>query len=130
MKWGVRKNPSRAFTKASRKADKLTKHVNKMDQNYQKANVDLAKQKAKFAKANRKAPQGKVDIATLEDQTVANISAETTVALLREFSVRSKVERDRWVRSMSEAFSTVRVEDLSPKALKAGRDYVNMLLAE
>lgn len=31
---------------------------------------------------------------------------------------------------MSESFSTVRVEDLSPRALKAGRDYVDMLLAE
>lgn len=130
MKWGVRKNPSRAFIKASRKANKLTKHANEMDRNYQKANVNLVKQKAKFAKANRKAPQGKVDVATLEDQTVANISAETNVALLREFSVTSKVKRDRWVRSMSESFSTVRVEDLSPRALKAGRDYVDMLLAE
>ena len=129
MKWGVRKNPSRAFIKASRKANKLTKHANEMDRNYQKANVNLAKQKAKFAKANRKAPQGKV-VATLEDQTVANISAETNVALLREFSVTSKVKRDRWVRSMSESFSTVRVEDLSPRDLKAGRDYVDILLAE
>ena len=129
MRWGVRKNPSKAFIKASRKADKLSRHADKMERNYQKANVDLAKQKARFANTNRKA-RGKLDVGTLEDQTVANVSAETTVALLKEISTRSKVERDRWVRSMSEAFSTVRVDDLSPKALKAGRDYVNMLLAE
>lgn len=86
MKGGVRKNPSKAFIKAfikaSRKADKLSRHADKMERNYQKANVDLAKQKARFANTNRKA-RGKLDVGTLEDQTVANVSAETTVALLQ-----------------------------------------------
>ena len=130
MKWGVRRNPSRAFVKASRKARKLDERVSTGERIRKEVHEDVVMRNAKLVKAQRRSDKGKGSQKKLDRLTIEAASREMDEALAKYAATAAKVERGKWQREMSAAFSKVRASDLSPEAREAGREYVDMLLKD
>lgn len=113
MKWGVRRNASSAFTKATKKAKKLEKRA---------TNINL-----KSAKMSKKA---------LKKETGARSEKQYQKARKMQFkanklnlkSAKLKKKGMKWEKAMSKAFSEVKVGDISPEALDIGKRYCYMLM--
>ena len=112
MKWGVRKNPSRAYTKASRKANKLEEKSVKLN--------------LKSAKLQKKA-LSKEASATNEKQyrKAREILFEANKLNLKSAKKLSKHEK--WKKRMETEFAGVKIGDISPEAIEIGKRYKYML---
>lgn len=123
MKWGVRRNPSKAFAKSSMKADKLNTRRKK---DFAKSQVTSAKSSKAFSKiavAQAKgADKNKIDKLTAKYEKTAYKNQKAS----RE-SGKSRDKADRWIRSMSRSFRKVNVSQISEKDLEIGKNYVYML---
>ena len=108
MRWGRRKNVSRAFGKASKKADRLTNKANKADLKVEK----LTSKQSKYE--------------SLGDSDKAN---KTSAKLEKATAKRNlKQEKaDKWISSMSSTFKTAKMSEISYEDLIAGQNYVTML---
>ena len=133
MKWGVRRNPSKAYRKASRKANKLKEADDKAYSASRKADVKADKAKSKLTKGNYRrdtdtlfAPSDK-KVTKLED-----IAAKTAYdAAVKRYEAYNASKRFKsWRSNMAEAFSGVKVSDISPSDLQVGRNYISMLVAD
>lgn len=109
MKWGVRRNASKAYAKASRKARKLDSQIVKTD--------------LKAKKAARKSRSWFKD-----DEQRDYLADEANKLELKAARLRKKAKR--WERSMEKTFKNVKMADISPEALDEGRKYTYMLLRE
>lgn len=127
MKWGLRRNPSKAFVKASRKAKGYEESIGLRDKWINEASTEAAKRTVKLAKEQKRAKKGKANYKKIEQLTREKADFEYNVATWKYAKTYAKVGQDAWTREMSKAFSNVRASDLSPEALEAGRDYVYML---
>lgn len=130
MKWGVRRNPSKAYRKASQKANRLKEADDKAYSASRKADVKADKAKSKLTKGKYRrdantllAPSDK-KLTKLED-----IAAKTAydAAVKRYEAYNTSKRLKSWRSSMAEAFSGVKVSDISPSDLQVGRNYVSML---
>lgn len=130
MKWGVRRNPSKAYRKASQKANRLKEADDKAYSASRKADVKADKAKSKLTKGKYRrdadtllAPSDK-KLTKLED-----IAAKTAYdAAVKRYEAYNTSKRFKsWRSSMAEAFSGVKVSDISPSDLQVGRNYVSML---
>ena len=115
MKWGVRRNPSKSFAKASGRADKLrTKSVNTA--------VKAAKLQKKALKKEASATSEKQYQKAREIQFKAN--------KLNLKSAKLSKKADKWIKSMDKTFSEVKVSDISQEHLDAGKKYAYMLMKD
>lgn len=104
MKWGVRKNPSRTYGKASKKANKL--------------NRKAAKASNKVDKANKKA-----------ESNPSNQQYVDKAAKKRSSYERKQAKADKWISSMEKTFHKINVSDITQKDMVVGKDYAYMLRA-
>ena len=120
MKWGVRKNPERAYSKASSKVGKLKKKASKLEVRADRVNVKLNRAKKRLSKANdenREERQSEVD--RLQEARDSKAS-------------RSKQASDKyksWSKSMDKTFGKINFDDIPDDDIDAGKDYVNYILA-
>lgn len=115
MKWGVRRNPSKTFSKSSKKANRLEKKVDK-------AEVKLAKYSKKLEKAQRRfAGWGFSSNDNLLRQT------KRVARWTRKLDKRNQ-KVDKWMQNMRETFASTKISDISEKDIEVGRAYIDMLL--
>lgn len=116
MKWGVRKDASRAYRKSSRKADKLKKKVTTRE--------------AKFEKKKTKAEKAAQRTYTWNPfkYSSSQIGSKAKSAARAEKKYQNAVKRaQRWEKNMTETFKDIKVSQIRKEDLDAGRDYINML---
>lgn len=122
MKWGVRKgNVSRAYYKATKKADKLYKKAAKTE-------LKAAKRQLKAAKRIKKASSHFVPASKVESKKA--IKAQYDAAKTAKKAAKLKIKAMKWENAMRKEFANVKRSEINPKHLDAGRNYVNMLLNE
>lgn len=108
MRWGRRKNVSRAFGKSSKKADRLTNKTNKADRKVAK----LTNKRSKYESLG-------------DSDKVNKISAKLEKATAKRNLKQEKA--DKWISSMSSTFKTAKMSEISYEDLIAGQNYVTML---
>lgn len=108
MRWGRRKNVSRAFGKSSKKADRLTNKANKADRKVAK----LTNKRSKYESLG-------------DSDKVNKISAKLEKATAKRNLKQEKA--DKWISSMSSTFKTAKMSEISYEDLIAGQNYVTML---
>ena len=113
MKWGVRRNPSKAYAKASKKANRLTEQA-------LKANLKSAKL-GKKSLPNLIAPNNSRRYAKA-------VNAQLKANKLEIKSAKLSKKYNKWINSMEKAFSEVKISDISPEHMAAGKKYAYMLL--
>ena len=113
MKWGVRRNPSKAYAKASKKANRLTEQA-------LKANL-------KSAKLRKKSLPHLIAPSDSRGYTKA-VNAQLKANKLEIKSAKLSKKYNKWINSMEKAFSEVKISDISPEHMKAGKKYAYMLL--
>lgn len=112
MKWGVRRNPSRAFTKASRKRGKLeTRAANKQ--------LKSAKLASKALSKERKALNEK------QYKKARKLQYKSNALNLKSAKLTKKGMK--WEQKMKNEFSQVKLSDISSEALDVGKKYTYML---
>lgn len=114
MKWGVRRNPSRTFAKASKKADKLNKGV-------YKATLKVARKRAKLDRVN-KSYTG-IGFASRRDVGTAFVNYNKAEKKLSRKTEKAK----RWINNMKKSFVNTNLSDISTTDLEAGKNYIYML---
>ena len=117
MHWGVRRNPSKAFSKATRKADKLNRKVDKAQNKLDKKAV----KRDKYGK--RWAGWG---IATQKQLRNSNKNYYRAERKLRKKTAKAQ----RWMSSMEKNFNNISAKSIDSNVIADGRNYVNILLKE
>lgn len=112
MKWGVRRDTSKAYAKASRKADKI-----------RKKQTDLT---VKAAKLQKKALDKEVH-ATNEKQYQKARKKQFKANKINLKAAKKQKKYDKWTKRMENEFSGVKVSDISKESIDAGKKYVYML---
>lgn len=112
MKWGVRRNPSKAYAKASGKADNLRKKQTSLT--------------VKAAKLQKKALEKEVN-ATNEKQYQKARKKQFEANKLNLKAAKKQKKYDKWTKRMETEFSGVKVSDISKESIDAGKKYVYML---
>lgn len=150
MRWGVRKNPSRAYSKATRKADRLSTKASKLEKSANDGAWNTAKAKHKSQKLGKKAAklqrkankafrsgnttkaahlQSKANKYTRKkdkiDATAAN--TEWVAAKKRRKAQKTRKRYDKWLDAMQREFGVVKLEDIDPEIRERGRQYLHML---
>lgn len=120
MKWGVRRNPERAYDKAKTKAVKLR---NKSD----KLNYRLSKTNRKLDKVSRKENQYQG-----EDNNPYTSTREKLESKSENLASRSRTASEKhtkWADRMDKTFGKLNIDDLPESDIEAGKEYVNYILA-
>lgn len=112
MKWGVRRNPSRAYSRASKKAAKL-----------EKKSIDMNLKSAKLQKKALK----KETKATSEKQYQKARKLQFKANELNLKSAKKQKKHDKWLKRMENEFSNVKLSDISSESLDVGKRYMYML---
>lgn len=112
MKWGVRRNTSKAYAKASGKADKLRKKQTKL--------------MVEAAKLQKKALEKEVK-ATSERQYQKARKKQFEANKLNLKAAKKQKAYDKWTKRMEKEFSGVKVSDISKESIESGKKYVYML---
>lgn len=116
MKWGVRKDPSKAFAKSVKKAQSIDRKViakNKKGAKLQARGLKTQLRGIRWAKP-------KIMVKGLRIQGKgAKLSAQAATLAGRGRS---------WERAMSKNFKDVKVSDISEKSLEIGKEYTQFLL--
>lgn len=116
MKWGVRKNPSKTYARASREADK------------RKANVVKYQQKATKQRLKTNKRLARVSLTDLGRDKERRMLKRLAKAESKAYKAQKKSQR--FEKSMRKTFANVKVSDISKEDLEVGRAYVYMLLNE
>lgn len=133
MKWGIRKDPSKAFRKASKKA-------NRLDAKQQRLGTKSTKANWKASKANHKLEQD-IDRRTNgsalaksdddHDRLSKNAKAKSTKAdNIRLKYNTARLKSQKWESKMEKAFANVNVSDISDEDLEYGKRYMYILKAQ
>ena len=109
MKWGVRKDPSKAYKKAVKKADKID---------------------AKRARYAKKASKYSEKLSKPSTYRRYKKMLRYTRRFHKFNAKASKMEAkgDKWVKEMEKAFNTVRTKEIAPEVLDAGKKFAYMLV--
>ena len=114
MKWGVQKNPSKAYAKSSKKADMLKKKAASLEEKSNKYHEKTVK---------RMARPSFTDFGVAKERRMAKKDARFEVK-----AKRAKAESSKFERRMRENFKDVSVNDISKEDLSIGREYIDMLM--
>lgn len=114
MKWGVRKNPSKAFGKSSKKADHLKKRATKADVKMNKYIAKRIKAEKRFAGWGIQSNQGL-------------LKATKRAARWTRKSLKRNRKAEKWLKTMQSTFANVSIKDISDRDIERGRNYVYML---
>lgn len=115
MKWGVRRNSSKAFYKATKKANKL--HDKSVD-----VKVKAEKMRAKALKKELNARTKSKYEKAMELKLEANKMSIKAAKLQKK--------GDKWVKKMEDNFKEVKVSDISPEHIENGKKYAYMLVKD
>lgn len=129
MRWGVRKDPSKAFRKSVAKAEKLEKKKTSVG-------LEAAKAQSKYYKSKKKANKlaSKHDLSDDSKESrkyekhssKADILEEKYIKLNKE-NAKLEAKHKKWIKQMEKNFSEVKMSDISEKDIEAGRRYLYML---
>lgn len=113
MKWGVRRNAARAYSKAVKKKNKLTNKASK-------ASWKAAKLERKVYKLERKEAKGK-DVGD-------KLAKAKNKASKKKFKA-AKLERKayKWTRKMDKVFAGYDINELSAASVDKGKAYVDSM---
>lgn len=113
MKWGVRKDPDKAYEKAGRKLEKLDKKVAKLN----------AKGAAREQRALNK--QQRSTGAIFFKRHKAGVASKATRKALRTYqrSQAKELKAYRWNEAMRKTFKDVKVSNANPKYIELGEKY-------
>lgn len=113
MKWGVRKDPERAYSKAGAKLEKLDTKASNLS--------------AKGAKREQKAvtKQRKASSAIFFQKSRARRASNATRKALKAYqkAQEKQIKAYRWNESMKKAFKDVRVKNMDQKYVSLGEKY-------
>lgn len=109
MKWGVRKNPSRAYTKAVKKRDKLAGR-----ETYYRL---------KSAKTQYKATR-KMAYALTKSGRERGLKMQARASRYALTSAKYHKRGLKWVRAMEKTFAGYEIRHLSKSEIEAGKKYV------
>lgn len=126
MKWGVRKNPKKAYNKASKKLSKLDKRA---VQRTEKANT-YEKQyiKQHYRLKARNPILFKDTINKLREEKLAKLDAR-----YERMFAHSYMSRDRalkWYKKMQSTFKDITIDDVDPAYKELGETYAKLLKEE
>lgn len=118
MKWGVRKDPQKAYERANRKLDKLDKKTVKAEQKVAKAQERSVKKQARANSA--------ILFPKLKSRSAANSIRKVNQQHLK--LQRKAAKAERWYKSMENAFRDVKISDLSVNShyTDLGKKYANL----
>lgn len=120
MKWGVRKDPDRAYSKAGAKLEKLDRKA--------------AKLSAKGAKREEKAlkRQAKASSAWILKKFRAKRAVKATRKAIASYqrAKRTQMKAYRWNEAMKKVFSKVTVNNMDPNYVSLGEKYSSTSLDE
>lgn len=118
MKWGVRKNPDKAYAKAGKKLTKLDNKVSKLS----------TKGAAREQHAIKR--QAKANSAFFLKKWRARRAATATKRALKYYqkSQVAEVKAWRWQQSMQKAFKDKKVSSMDPKYVLLGEKYTKKTL--
>ena len=108
MKWGVRRNPQKAYAKASKKLQKLDDKVTKFEKKADKASVKADKKAASHFSSD----DAKVEAAVNAREKAARLSKRVTKA-------------KKWYRAMEKAFADTPI-NLTSEQKAMGKKYEDM----
>lgn len=133
MKWGVRHDRSKAYRKASNKANKLHKTYEKANVRSSKANAKSSKVSVKLQKSyDRDKQKANGELYTSSSRTKKLEKKQKTVdkkaSKATHQTSKAYKQFSKWEKSMRKAFKNVKISEISEKDLAAGRDYIYMLL--
>lgn len=113
MKWGVRKDPERAYSKAGAKLEKLDTKASKFS--------------AKGAKREQKAvtKQRKASSAILFQKGRARRASKATRKALKAYqkAQEKQIKAYRWNEEMKKTFKDIKVKNMDPKYVSLGEKY-------
>lgn len=119
MKWGVRKNPERAYGKAKSKALKLKNRSAKLDSKLAKTNKKLDKVTRKADRYDGDDDPYSTKKSQLEDKS-KNLASKAHAA---------NEKKNKWADAMDKTFGKIDIDSLSEADIAAGKEYVNYILA-
>ena len=114
MRWGIRKNPSKAFVKASKKTNRLSKRAEKAHKKSVKAIEKRTRAEKRWSGWGIQSDRGL-------------LKATKQAARWSRKTYKRTIEANKWLKKMRKEFSQVKVTDISDDALAKGRNYINML---
>lgn len=117
MKWGVRKDPQKAYERANKKLDKLDKKVVKADRKVAKAQERSVKKQARANSA--------ILFPKLKSRGAANSLRRVNQQHLK--LQRKAAKAEKWYKAMENAFRDVKMEDLNKNShyVDLGKKYAN-----
>lgn len=113
MKWGVRHNPEKAFTKANAKYERYQAKINKL-----KTKSDKATAK-KYKRAN---PLIRTEIS---DARYRNASRKADKATAKYLKAKRKAEK--WVETMNKTFVNYDMKALSSNKVNSGKNFIKQM---
>lgn len=118
MKWGVRKNPDKAYNKAGQKLERLDRSVARLGL---KAS---AREQAALSKQRR------ATSAVLFKKHKARVASRKTRKALKKYqqAQAAQVKAYRWNESMKKTFSGVKVNNMDKKYIDLGNKYSKMTM--
>lgn len=114
MKWGVHRNPTKAFEKASKKANKLKSEVGKAQTKADRAAVKYEKVSKRYT------GWGFASKGDLAAATSKHVKSDRKLA-------KKQKKAQKWMAAMEKIFSTVKVSDINRKQLSDGMGYLDLL---
>lgn len=116
MKWGVRRNPSRAYAKAGKKLSKLDTKVNKLT-------AKGAKREEQAIKKQRKASS-----AIVFQKHKAKVASKATRKALKTYqkAQEKQIKAFRWNEQMKKAFANTKINNVDSNYVNLGKKYSQM----
>lgn len=120
MKWGIRKDPDRAYARASKKLSDLDKRVVGAEAQISKANQrSLRKRQESDTAILFKKHKAKKAAQSIRDINRAHLNLQ-----------RKAVKAEKWYKSMENAFRDVKLSDVNPSYKALGKKYANIKVDE
>ena len=133
MRWGVRRDRSKAYRKATAKADKLQARYDKANLKSQKADAKSAKAAAKVTSSRqRDAKKANGELYTDSRRTKRlqkkSSKADAYASKVSKRATREYRKKLKWEKQMQKAFENVKISDISQEDIQRGQDYIWMLI--
>ena len=128
MRWGVRKNPEKAFNKAKKKSIKLKEKANKAAKKQVKAGTKAAFLKGRASRYITKNPLGKDSKKASSLLDLSDEYARDAEKYLKKYE-KYKTKSDKWMKAMEKTFKSIDINDLSEDDVAEGKEYVEYIKA-
>ena len=133
MKWGIRKDPSTAFRKASKKADKLDAKQQRLGNKSTKANWKASKANHKLEQDIDRRAKGSILARSDDDHDRMSKAAKAQSSKADSIQLKynaARLKSQKWESKMEKAFANVSVSDISEDDLEYGKRYMYILKAQ